>query len=182
MTTLLVYHDQETSTGYLGADRRESADNTIISDEGEKIVRAGKWLIGNTGYGLAVKLLREHMDALAACATADLLAREIKQILAADGWEGRALDEGQGPKVVSGWRLVASPEGAWVFFGDGALCPVRHPQGAGSGGDLAQGALVAFLERGVAVEVIAESMTRAISIACRYDKGSGGVPQVEVTR
>lgn len=181
MTTLLAFHDQAAQKGYLAADRRESADNTIVSDEGEKIVRAGKWLIGNAGYMLTVKLLREHLESLAACATADLLAREIRQIHATDGWEGSAVDNGQGPKLRIGWQLVVSPEGAWAFYGDGGLCRVRHPQGGGSGGDYAQGALVAFLERGAVVEDIAASMARAISIACRFDKGSGGVPQVEVT-
>lgn len=180
MTAIIAYHDGE--RGWIAADRRHLANNSeICSDSASKIVRAGEWLIGLAGASIGIQILEAHAVKLAAAPTPWDLCRAMRQAFADDGYPPVAESPGAPPSVETSFVAVHPAHGSLLIFRAFSLARQDRVCQLGSGGAIAQGAFEALRRHWPAGVPIEQALAEAIRIACYFDSGCGGEPEVAVT-
>lgn len=153
---------------YVAADSRYCSGNPIPT-KAEKIVKAGRWVIGASGYARTGNVLQENTRLLASMEDIGRLCRELRRLLLDDGWQKRDED---GPQALGDMALIVADESATWFVGsDFSYHPLDdgRPWGTGSGSEYAEGSCAALLSVGWAPEA---AMREAIRIAASYDPGT----------
>jgi ATP-dependent protease HslVU (ClpYQ) peptidase subunit len=160
---------------WMGAEGRTVAGaSSVLSDETQKLIHCGAWCLGSSGPSRMRNLLQENAEAFGECATIGDLARLLGDRLREDGW---SFGSENGPGDFRAGVLVGRGRELFYIGGDRSYNPIPEdtPTATGSGCEYAQGAAAALL--GVGVDPVT-ALESALRIACRYESGCGGKPEV----
>lgn len=156
----------------LCADSRSMWGQEIVTDESEKIIRAGNWALALAGTKRLNNVVAEAAEEWGLQTDIGGVVRALAAALRADDWDGAAPD-GRGPRDRAVTALVAGPTGLWLVTGDLTYCaiPEGRVMGIGCGGEVATGAADALLGEGY---LAADALQRAVAIAIARQAACGG--------
>lgn len=179
MTCILGVYDQEAARCHMAADGRTSLSSNarIISDQTQKILRCGPWLVAFAGDGRALSLLAEATSNIQAQLRSDDpwgFSLVLRELLLADGWQLGCHSGPAGTTRDFGIHaLLGSSSGLWEMFSDltsNAVLPGRVV-GIGCGADFGVGAAVVAARHGTPWP---DALREGVRLSYEYSTACGG--------